>query len=152
MDSNKMKKLGAVLMLVFAAATIIMGAINVSKSVNSMEDVPTEQMAVIEAQMADLGITVDQALDMVMLIGIVVMVFSTVFLLPQIIVALKALIKPDRAAKFYQTWGIVVLVIGALSILFSTTGLLRLFRLVGSVAAPILWILASKKMKAEAQV
>lgn len=152
MDSNKMKKLGAVLMLVFAAATIIMGAINVSKSVNSMEDVPTEQMAVIEAQMADLGITVDQALDVVMLAGIVAVVFSTVFLLPQIIVALKALIKPDRAAKFYQTWGIVVLVIGALSILFSSTGLLRLLRLVGSVAAPILWILASKKMKAEAQV
>lgn len=151
MDAKKLIKLGAVLLAVFALLTIIVSLINVNKSISTMtkEGMTAEEIASVEAELSKQGMDMDSALSLIMVIAYVTIGILSIFSVIKIVIGLLILKNANRSHKFYMTWSVIFLIFGLLGLKSGIFNMLGLCNIISGVAAPILLIVGSVKLRKE---
>ena len=101
MDARKLIRIGALLIAVFAAVSIIVGVVNVNKSLSTITDMSAEDAAMVESQFNQAGVDMDSAMGLVSTIGYVTLAITSAFSILKIVVSLLILKKTDRSHNFF---------------------------------------------------
>lgn len=145
-EKNKLLRIASILMIVCAAAAILISVININLSLNAVNNLSSEELAAVESQLGESGLTMDQAMMALSGIAYISLGLTIVFNVIKIIVGTVGLRKAEHGSTYFFVWGIVLLVFGVFSL---STGfnLLGLCNLLGGIAAPILFIAGGNQNK-----
>lgn len=149
MDAKKLIRIGALLIAVFAAVSIIVGVVNVNKSLSSMNDLSPEEAAMVESQFDQAGVDMDSAVGLVSTIGYVTLAITSAFSILKIVVSLLILKKTDRSHNFFIAWGTVFLVFGIFGINIGFN-LMGLCNLLAGIVGPVLLVVGGAQLKKQA--
>ena len=146
MDARKLIRIGALLIAVFAVVSIIVGVVNVNKSLSTITDMSAEDAAMVESQFNQAGVDMDSAMGLVSTIGYVTLAITSAFSVLKIVVSLLILKKTDRSHNFFIAWGTVFLVFGIFGIGMGVN-LMGLCNLLAGIVGPVLLIVGGTQLK-----
>ncbi len=146
MDAKKLIRIGALLIAVFAVVSIIVGVVNVNKSLSTMTDMSAEDAAMVESQFNQAGVDMDSAMGLVSTIGYVTLAITSAFSILKIVVSLLILKKTDRSHNFFIAWGTVFLVFGIFGIGIGFN-LMGLCNLLAGIVGPVLLVVGGTQLK-----
>ena len=146
-NKNQLLKIASVILIVFAVASFVISCINVFGSLGQFASDPAGQQAL--EQLEGSGVSAEQVMGIVNGTVYVVLAVSAIFTVLKVIVGILGIRKSelDGTGKFFQGWGIALLIFGILG-LGSTFSLIGICNLLAGIAAPLLYIIFGRKKMA----
>lgn len=151
MDSKKFIKLGALLLIIFAALTITISVVNLTSTLAELSNMNSEDAALIDAQLRQEGTDLDSALVVIKVVAYITLAVGSILSVIKIIVGVLILKKTERTHKFYMTWSVIFIIFGLWAVKSVGFTMLGLSHLISGLAAPALLIVGSIKLKKETE-
>lgn len=156
-QTEQILKVGCILLIVGGVAAAVLNVAGALRSFGSMVDLDAGIYSYVESQMREVSeglMGAEAAMGIVAgIVGVIVAIYAAMLVI-DLVVGFMGLSRSRRPEKyaFFLVWGIVLLVIGVLGLMFSGGLTLRgAAALVCGVVAPILFLVGASRQKRELQ-